>query len=606
MAIRKYCQLALARYKVALLLLILLAAVGFGLFRTYRLLTFHQPGIVGSIKLKVSSNALPQGIAKNEISATVLNIFELPEDVKQKVGEDIIMAAIKLEPSNIQFSEPVSFTMTVFANHEFTPQLWHTGNLGREEIKDLQISFNKTKQELTVTGSVNHFSQLRATKKETQETAKEFVARRQEEADWLKQQAERETFWSAKAEKYHELADKGLQWEKEGVKRFGSDSDLPKLGKNAYHKSAALEQYGKNLEDDYLGQIELTKDPNKKFDLLKEWADKTDALHKEWDKAAWDERFEYPVLGKDEMLSRALGESTRGFEITIEKGASRMPGIDMLLKLAKEARGIDSIISIEPFDDGAVLVVGRPRGSGIAKQIFAELDERIRKEADVLKRFDLLKGRLDKTDWVQRQSVSTDERIILTLGKDALKESTIFREQSEYIINNLLDLAGKEQDLGKKRELAQKLLDIVNWLRERFETLGYDEWRAGNLDMSRWPDSIEDILGDSVPAGAEIQLKPKAADAPKTKPKPTTPPTAKCDFNGFLSCRDTFNLQGCIDACPYVSAPCPAGTSPDTECKETDKACSDACWDRGTAHGSSCAKANNCTLEEIQARLQEP
>src|SRR3989338_8898355 len=279
MAIRKYCQLALARYKVALLLLILLAAVGFGLFRTYRLLTFHQTGIVGSIKLKVSSNALPQGIAKNEISATVLNIFELPEDVKQKVGEDIIMAAMKLEPSNIQFAEPISFTMTVFANHEFTPQLWHTGNLGREEIKDLQISFNKTKQELTVTGSVNHFSQLRATKKETQETAKEFVARRQEEADWLKQQAERETFYSEKARKFHELAQKGLQWEEEGVERFGDDSDLPELGKDAYHKSAALNQYGKNLEEDYLGQIELTKDPNKKFDLLKEWADKTDALH---------------------------------------------------------------------------------------------------------------------------------------------------------------------------------------------------------------------------------------------------------------------------------------------------------------------------------------
>src|SRR3989344_3019055 len=238
MAIRKYCQLALARYKVALLLLILLAAVGFGLFRTYRLLTFHQPGIVGSIKLKVSSNALPQGIAKNEISATVLNIFELPEDVKQKVGEDIIMAAMKLEPSNIQFSEPVSFTMTVFADHEFTPQVWNVGSQGTEEIKNLQISFNKTKQELTIKGSVNHFSKLRATKKETQETAKEFVARRSEEADWLKVQAERETFYSEKARKYRELADKGLQWEKEGQERFRDDSDLPRLGGNAYHKSA--------------------------------------------------------------------------------------------------------------------------------------------------------------------------------------------------------------------------------------------------------------------------------------------------------------------------------------------------------------------------------
>ena len=591
-AIRKYYQLALARWKVALLLLILLAAAGFGLFRAYQFLTFRPPGIVGSIKLAVPSSALPQGTAKNEVSTAVLNIFELPEDVMQEAGEDIIMAAMKLEPDNIRFSEPISFTMTVFANHEFTPQVWHTGNLGTEEIKDLQISFSNTKQELTITGSVNHFSQLSATKKETQETAKEFVARRQEEADWLLQQANQETFYSEKARKFHDLAQKGLQWEEEGVERFGDDSDLPQLGKNAYHKSAALEQYGINLEEDYLGQIELTKDPNKKFDLLKEWADKTYELHKEWGNAAWDAQFEYPVLGKDEMLSRALGESTRGFEIPIEKGTSRMPGIDVLLKLAKKARGIDSIIVIEQFDDGTVLVIGRPRGSGIAKQIFQELDEQIRKEADPLKRFDLLKDRLDKTDWVQRQSVATDERIILPLGKDALKESTIFKEQSESIINNLLDLVGKEQDLGKKRQLAQKLLDIVNWLRERFETLGYDEWRAGNLDMSHWPDSIEDILGDSVPAESEI---------PKTKPKPTTAPKSSCNIPAFQECANTFSLQGCIDACPYVSATCPPGTSPDTDCKETDKACSDACWNKADAHIDSCLASNNCTKEEVIA-----
>ena len=593
-AIRKYYQLAMARWKVALLLLILLAAAGFGLFRAYQFLTFRPPGIVGSIKLAVPSKALPQGIAKNEISATVLNIFELPENVKQEAGEDIIMAAIKLEPSNIQFSEPVSFTMTVFANHEFTPQLWHTGNLGTEEIKDLQISFNKTKQELTITGSVNHFSEISATKKETQETAKEFVARRQEEADWLLQQANQETFYSEKARKFHELAQKGFQWEEEGVERFGDDSDLPQLGKNAYHKSAALEQYGINLEEDYLGQIELTKDPNKKFDLLKEWVDKTDALQTEWGGAAWDSQFEYPVLGQDSMLNRALGESTRGFEIPIEKGTSRMPGIDVLLKLAKEARGIDSIIDIEPFDDGTVLVIGRPRGSGIAKQIFAELDERIRKEADPLKRFDLLKDRLDKTDWVLKQNASAgmDERIALPLAKDALKESTIFKEQSESIINNLLDLVGKEQNLGKKQELAQKLLDIVNWLRERVETLGYDEWRAGNLDMSHWPDSIEDILGDAVPAGPEI---------PKTKPKPTTAPKSSCNIPAFQECANTFSLQGCIDACPYVSATCPPGTPPNTDCKITDKACSDTCWNNADAHIDSCLASNNCTKEEVIA-----
>ncbi len=601
MALRKYYPIARVRWKVILLLLTLLAAAGFGLFRTFKYLTFRPPGMVGSIKLKVSSNALPQGTSKNEVSGAVLNIFELPENVAQEAGKNIIIAAMKLKPDNIRFSEPIFFSVSVFANHEFTPQVWNIGSQGTEEIKNLQISFSKTKQQLTITGSVSHFSQLSTTKKETQETAKEFVARRQEEADWIKAQAERETYWSRKAEKYRELVDKGLQWENEGVERFGSDSDLPELGKNAYHKSAALKQYGINLEEDYLGQIKLTKDPNKKFDLLKEWADKTDKLQWEWGHGNWDERLEYPTLGRAELLNRALGEAVTGFEITVDKGVSRMPGINELLKLAKEARGIDSIIDIEQFDDGTVLVIGQPRGSGIAKQIIQELDEQIRKEADVLKRFDLLQDRLDKTDWVLRRnhSAGMDERMALPLGSDALKESTIFKEQSESIINNLLDLVGKEQNLGKKQQLAQKLLDIVNWLRETFKTLGYDARRAGNLDMSGWPDSIDDILGDSVPAGGEIQLKPKAADTPKTKPKPTISPKPSCNIPAFRECANAFSLQGCIDACGYVSAACPAGTSPDTECKQTDKACSDACWNKADAHINNCLAVNNCTKEEV-------
>lgn len=85
----------------------------------------------------------------------------------------------------------------------------------------------------------------------------------------------------------------------------------------------------------------------------------------------------------------------------------------------------------------------------------------------------------------------------------------------------------------------------------------------------------------------------------KEKDQPPPPPKSSCNIPAFQGCANTFSLQGCIDACPYVSAACPAGTSPDTECKETDKACSDSCWNKADAHLDSCLASNNCTKEEV-------
>lgn len=79
------------------------------------------------------------------------------------------------------------------------------------------------------------------------------------------------------------------------------------------------------------------------------------------------------------------------------------------------------------------------------------------------------------------------------------------------------------------------------------------------------------------------------------------PPATSCDIPAFRACADAFSLHGCIDTCPYVPRECSAGSPPDTECKETDKACSDQCWTRADAHLDSCLKSNNCTKKEVQA-----
>lgn len=82
------------------------------------------------------------------------------------------------------------------------------------------------------------------------------------------------------------------------------------------------------------------------------------------------------------------------------------------------------------------------------------------------------------------------------------------------------------------------------------------------------------------------------------------PAQAFCDPVSFLTCRNNFDLQGCIDACPYVDAPCQPGTPANVDCKELDQTCSDGCWDIGTTHGSTCADQAGCSLDDVQRILQ--
>ena len=121
-----------------------------------------------------------------------------------------------------------------------------------------------------------------------------------------------------------------------------------------------------------------------------------------------------------------------------------------------------------------------------------------------------------------------------------------------------------------------------------------------------WSEQFRKIAEEAV---GGVGKKEKAQSTPATAPTPqppttTTPPPEpkpSCNIPAFQACANTFSLQGCIDACPYVSATCPSGTPPNTDCKETDKACSDACLNQADAHIDSCLASNNCTKEEVIA-----
>lgn len=436
-------------------------------------------------------------------------------------------------------------------------------------------------------------------------TAKEFYQRHLEEASQLKQEAERQVRYHDSAQKYRELVDKAVQWEKEGLDLYGFSPDLPRPNGDAYFKSKAMKEYAEYLGLDYGQQIELTDDPNKKFSLLQEWTNKAldyvgEAFNDTWDTRVVDYK---EVTGP---LSQALGDSMRGVEVDIGKGTD-VPGLDVLADLFRKVR--DYAVEIVWFEhdpeQGSVFVVGRPPGAGVAVKIFDQLDEQIRQETDPLQRFELLRDRIKKTEWVFKTAHGSggvfDERVIPELGKNSLGESTILKEQSIAIVQDLKKLIDNESDAQTKKHLAERLINIVRWLKDKWNNplaAYYNDYYRP--DMSDWPDSIDDLIDtSSLPAGSQLP----AVTSPKQPA--ATPASSKCNFNGFLQCRDTFNLQGCIDACPYVPITCPPGTPPDTDCKETDRGCSDSCWDRGNTHGAQCAKDNNCTLNEIDARLRQ-
>ncbi len=98
------------------------------------------------------------------------------------------------------------------------------------------------------------------------------------------------------------------------------------------------------------------------------------------------------------------------------------------------------------------------------------------------------------------------------------------------------------------------------------------------------------------PAGSSMS-RPPAGKIPPAMVEP--PASSSCNILAFKACADSFSLQGCIDACPYIPAICPPGTSPNTECKATDKTCSDACWNKADAHIATCLTSSRCTQEEV-------
>lgn len=115
---------------------------------------------------------------------------------------------------------------------------------------------------------------------------------------------------------------------------------------------------------------------------------------------------------------------------------------------------------------------------------------------------------------------------------------------------------------------------------------------------SAWAERFRKIADEAV---GGVGGKEKDATSDNTLPKKPTPPPPKssCNIPAFQACANTFSLQGCINACPYVSTTCPPGTPSDTDCKKTDQSCSNTCWNTADRHIESCLATSNCTKKEV-------
>lgn len=191
-------------------------------------------------------------------------------------------------------------------------------------------------------------------------------------------------------------------------------------------------------------------------------------------------------------------------------------------------------------------------------------------------------ARLETYDTTEYDIVLIDVASGKVLGSGRYSES--FVDDWDFVKKSAADFV--DRIVNGDRPDAIKLPDFT----ESFPTPTKDlpsEHAKRFIDLAK--NAVPEVAGGSQP------LKPAV---------PTPATGGKCDFDGFVSCRDTFNLQGCIDACPLVNKSCPEGTPPDTECKETDEECSNNCWDQGNSHASQCAAVNNCSMQEIEKKLQ--
>src|SRR3990172_10669917 len=244
--------------------------------------------------LEIPDDALPVGVRRGEIRMTVLTDDALPTDLAVLRDTDPIKA-IRLEPSGLRFTRPVPFSVTFAAHYEFAPKAYLIDGTTVEEIA-LRTAYEE-KEALTVTGELRHFSLLTIRNALAVKEIDAFVEKAKADIAASRAKAEGTTFYSEKAKYYKEMVDKALRYHEEIGRKWPDDArNVPQLGANSLGESRALVNYQTNALADLDFKVNNERDPEKRFDRLKERLTATADIHRQWQSGAFDERLA-PRLG---------------------------------------------------------------------------------------------------------------------------------------------------------------------------------------------------------------------------------------------------------------------------------------------------------------------
>ncbi|MFC2047008.1 hypothetical protein ACFLTK_01865 [Chloroflexota bacterium] len=145
-----------------------------------------------------------------------------------------------------------------------------------------------------------------------------------------------------------------------------------------------------------------------------------------------------------------------------------------------------------------------------AKYKLLDLDWIIEQEKDPIKRFELLKERLEVTMNIQAEFGwgYHDERLIPN-SINGFKETQLLRDQGDFITQEILDSIYKEVDDVAKENLKEQLREIINWLFEEGMKGNYDERITPRYE--KW-EQLFDVIGGpnpfSDPSAAPLTTTP--------------------------------------------------------------------------------------------------
>ncbi len=141
------------KLKILILITVIVIIVG----ATLWLITDEQPQSVvivaddGKAELRISENALPEGVRSEDIK-----IIKLPDD--ESFDFDVVY---RLEPDGLQLNKPVEVVVKVDNPESFVPEIWHISANNFEMLDNVNIEINANNNgDTIISGEITHFSNI--------------------------------------------------------------------------------------------------------------------------------------------------------------------------------------------------------------------------------------------------------------------------------------------------------------------------------------------------------------------------------------------------------------------------------------------------------------